>query len=68
MKLMNQEVIAYLIILLAFGIAVYRMLQFIGLMAGKPNKCNGCSSECSLKEYRSAKPILKNYKDLKIQL
>lgn len=47
---MVQNIIAYLIISLAFGIFGYRILQFFNLTQKKASKCGGCTSGCSLKE------------------
>lgn len=47
---MIQEIIAYLIIIAAFGIFIYRILQFFNLTSKKADKCGGCSTGCSLKE------------------
>lgn len=47
---MIQDIIAYLIISAAFGILVFRILQFFNLTKKKPTKCVGCESGCSLKE------------------
>ena len=47
---MVQDIIAYLIISAAFGLLLYRVLQFFNLTKKKPAKCGGCASGCSLKE------------------
>ncbi|OFX52366.1 MAG: hypothetical protein A2066_00310 [Bacteroidetes bacterium GWB2_41_8] len=47
---MIQDIIAYLIIVSAFGILTYRILQFFNLTRKKADKCGGCSTGCSLKE------------------
>lgn len=47
---MIQDIITYLIIVSAFGILTYRILQFFNLTRKKADKCGGCSTGCSLKE------------------
>jgi len=53
MKIMIQEIIAYLIIFSAFGLLIFKTLSFFSLV-GKKNvsqsKCGGCSSGCEMKE------------------
>lgn len=49
---MTQEVIAYLIIAIAFGILAINILRFFGLVGKKtanPSKCGGCSTGCEMK-------------------
>jgi hypothetical protein len=50
---MLQEIIAYLIIIMAFGFLLFNILKFFNL-AGKKivssSKCGGCSSGCEMKE------------------
>jgi hypothetical protein len=47
---MVQDIISYLIIGVAFGILIYRILQFFNITEKKQAKCSGCASGCSLKE------------------
>jgi hypothetical protein len=47
---MIQDIIAYIIIIAAFGILLYRILQFFNLTKKKPAKCGNCATSCSLKE------------------
>lgn len=47
---MIQDIIAYLIVGAAFGILIYRILQFFNLTGTKQSKCGGCTTGCSLKE------------------
>lgn len=50
---MIQEIIAYLIITIAFGILVLNILRFFNLIGKKTansSKCGGCSSGCEMKE------------------
>lgn len=51
---MIQNIIAYLIIVSAFGMLTYRILQFFNLTSKKADKCGGCSTGCSLKELHGA--------------
>jgi len=54
---MIQEIIAYLIIAIAFGILALNILRFFNLV-GKKNvnssKCGGCSTGCEMKEIHLA--------------
>ncbi len=47
---MVQVIITYIIILAAFGMLIYRILQFFNLTKKKTAKCSGCTTGCSLKE------------------
>lgn len=50
---MIQEVIAYLIIVIAFGILAINILRFFNLVGKKTansSKCGGCSTGCEMKE------------------
>lgn len=50
---MIQEIIAYLIIAIAFGILVLNILRFfnlVGKKAANASKCGGCSTGCEMKE------------------
>lgn len=54
---MIQEIIAYLIIAIAFGILALNILKFfnlVGKKAANPSKCGGCSSGCEMKELHLA--------------
>lgn len=69
---MIQDIIAYLIILVAFGVLTLNMLQFfnvIGKKSVKSSKCGGCSTGCEMKElhqFKKNKPT--NYDQYRIQL
>lgn len=52
---MVQDIIAYIIILAAFCLLFYRVLQFFNLTNKKPTTCGGCVSGCSLKELNVVK-------------
>lgn len=60
---MVQDIIAYLIIGSAFGILIYRILQFFNLTKKKPAKCGGCTSGCSLKELHVVNKVKFDMKD-----
>jgi len=50
---MIQELIAYLIIIIAFGMFAYNILSFFNLAVKKNVKsgsCAGCTSGCEMKE------------------
>lgn len=50
---MIQEIIAYLIIAIAFGILTLNILRFFNVVGKKhanSSKCGGCSSGCEMKE------------------
>jgi hypothetical protein len=50
---MLQEIIAYLIIAVAFSILALNILRFFNLVGKKTvnsSKCGGCSSGCEMKE------------------
>ncbi len=50
---MIQDYIAYLIILIAFGIFIHKILLFFNLVGHKSEKsgnCAGCSTGCEMKE------------------
>ncbi len=50
---MIQDYIAYLIILIAFGIFIHKILHFFNLVGKKSDKagnCAGCSTGCEMKE------------------
>jgi len=50
---MIQDYIAYLIIVVAFGIFVHKMLSFFNLIGKKSaskGNCSGCTSGCEMKE------------------
>lgn len=51
---MVQDIIAYLTIAAAFGVLIYRILQFFNLTGTKQAKCGGCTTGCSLKELHVA--------------
>jgi hypothetical protein len=51
--MMIQDYIAYLIILVAFGIFIHKILSFFNLIGKKSvakGNCAGCSSGCEMKE------------------
>ncbi len=50
---MIQEIIAWLIIIAAFGMLILHVLRFFNLTGKKntkPGTCSGCSSGCEMKE------------------
>lgn len=64
---MIQEVITYIIITIAFGTVIYKIIHFFSL-AGKKNKnrhqCSGCSSGgCDIKELHIANKPFQIKKD-----
>ncbi len=61
---MVQDIIAYIIIIIAFGVLVYRILQFFNLTKKKASKCGGCTTGCSLKELHIANKAKFNKNDL----
>jgi hypothetical protein len=69
---MIQDIIAYLIISVAFGALTLNILQFFNLIGKKTansSKCAGCSTGCELKElnqFKKDKPT--NYNQFRIQL
>jgi len=50
---MIQEIIAYLIIIAAFGVFIYNILSFFNFSGRKTEKsgnCTGCTTGCEMKE------------------
>lgn len=65
---MTQDIIAYLIITLAFSSLFYHILRFFNLTGKKQassSKCAGCTSGCELKEIRQ---LGKSYDQIKMSL
>lgn len=65
---MIQEIIAYLIITLAFSSLFYHILRFLNLTGKKQvshSKCAGCTSDCELKEINHPG---KSYDQIKLSL
>ena len=51
-----QEIITYLIVATAFGIAVYKMvltLPFLKKKSAKGGKCGSCATGCALKDIKA---------------
>jgi len=69
---MIQDLIAYLIISIAFGALILHILRFFNIMGKKSintSKCSGCSAGCEMNElhqYKKDKPT--NYTQFRIQL
>ncbi|MDD2307464.1 MAG: hypothetical protein PHP53_22365 [Prolixibacteraceae bacterium] len=69
---MIQNIIAYLIISVAFGALALNILQFfnlVGKKSGNTTKCSGCSGGCEIKEiqqFKKDKPT--NYNQFRMQL
>ncbi|BBE20377.1 hypothetical protein AQPE_4568 [Aquipluma nitroreducens] len=69
---MIQDIIAYLIISVAFGALALNILQFfnlVGKKSGNTTKCSGCSGGCEIKEiqqFKKDKPT--NYNQFRMQL
>jgi hypothetical protein len=67
---MVQNIIAYLIISIAFGMLIVNILRFFNISGKKPansSKCGGCSAGCEIKELDQVKKP-KNYDQYRIQL
>jgi hypothetical protein len=69
---MIQDIIAYLIISIAFGALLLNIFQFFNLI-GKKNtnssKCSGCSTGCEIKElHQLKKDQPKSYDQYRMQL
>jgi hypothetical protein len=67
---MTQDLIAYLIISIAFGGLILHIHQFfniIGKKSANSSKCSGCSGGCEMKELHQLKDP-KNYDKYRIQL
>jgi len=67
---MIQDLIAYLIISIAFGALIIHILRFFNIARGKSvntSKCGGCSTGCEMKELQQFKKP-KNYDQYRIQL
>jgi len=67
---MIQDLIAYLIISIAFGALLLHILRFFNLIGRKAvnhSKCSGCSTGCEMKEIHQFKKQ-KNYDQYRIQL
>ena len=50
---MIQEIITYLIVATAFGMAIYRILKSFSLFGKKTSsqaQCSGCSGGCEIRE------------------
>jgi hypothetical protein len=65
---MVQDIIAYLIILLALSSLVYRLLRFFNLAGKKQvniSKCGNCTSDCKLNEFSQMKG---KYNQIKMSL
>lgn len=65
---MTQDIIAYLIITLAFSSFFYHILRFFNLFGKKrvsSSKCAGCTSGCEMKEIRQPG---KSYDQIKMSL
>ncbi len=60
---MFQDIIAYIIVIAAFGVLVYRILQFFNVTKKKASKCGGCTTGCSLKELHIANKTKFNKND-----
>jgi hypothetical protein len=54
---MVQDIIAYLIIITAFGFMIFRIQQFFSLTGTKSTKCCGCATDCSLKKMHIANKV-----------
>ena len=69
---MIQEYIAYLIITIAFGIFIYKILLFFNLVGKKSVKtgnCSGCSTGCEMKEFHLMnKPKFEKHNQYKLYL
>jgi len=62
---MIQDYLAYLIIALAFGTVIFRILSFfniVGKKTAKSGNCKGCTSGCEMK---STSILLNNTKPAK---
>jgi len=67
---MVQDLIAYLIISIAFGALILHILRFFNVIGKKSvntSKCGGCSAGCEMKEIQQFKKP-KNYDQYRIQL
>jgi len=67
---MIQDLIAYLIISIAFGALILHILRFFNIIGKKSvntSKCGGCSTGCEMKEIHQFKKP-KNYDQYRIQL
>jgi len=69
---MIKDIIAYLIISVAFGALTLNILQFFNLTGKKTansSSCSGCSTGCEMKElhqYKKGRPT--DYNQFRIQL
>jgi len=69
---MIQDIIAYLILSVAFGALTLNILQFfnlIGKRTANSSNCSGCSTGCEMKElhhYKKDRPT--DYNQFRIQL
>lgn len=63
---MIQEVITYIIVATAFGVAIYRTLQSFNLIGRRKSdaaKCSSCSGGCEIKDLHvmnGQKPVKHN--------
>lgn len=67
---MIQDLIAYLIISIAFGALILHILRFFNIIGKKPvntSQCGGCSTRCEMKELHQFKKP-KNYDQFRMQL
>jgi len=67
---MVQDLIAYLIISIAFGALILHILRFFNIIRKKSvsaSKCAGCSTGCEMKELHQFKKP-KDYDQYRIQL
>lgn len=67
---MIQNIIAYLIISIAFGTLILNILRFFNIgrkKSANSSKCGGCSAGCEMKELHQFKKQ-KNYDQYRIQL
>jgi len=69
---MIQEIITYLIIVLAFGAFLFKVFQFFGMTGKKEqdfSECMGCSGNCRKKEiFPTKKYPNKNYGGFRLNL
>ena len=69
---MIQDIIAYLIVALAFGYLIMNILRFLNLAgkrSAKKSKCAGCSSDCEINNLNAInKGTSRNYNQIRIKL
>ena len=68
---MVQEIVAWLIISIAFGILILKILRFFNLVGKKKvnsSQCGGCSSGCEMKEIHKLEKHKLNYDQYRIYL